>query len=100
VIARNLIVVGGSAGGVEALMSLVPQLPANLDAAVCIVVHFPPQSPSLLPQLLRRQSQMVVSTVTDGASLESGHIYVTPPDWHLLIEDHTCRLSHGPREHG
>ncbi len=99
-IAPNLIVIGGSAGGVEALMSLVPQLPENLDAAICIVVHFPPQSPSLLPQLLSRRSKMSVSAATDGAELESGHVYVAPPDWHLLIDGRVCRLSHGPREHG
>ncbi len=99
VIARNLIVIGGSAGGVEALMSLVPQLPENLEAAVCIVIHFPPQSPSLLPQLLTRRSELAVSAATDGVELESGHVYVAPPDWHLLIDGRVCRLSHGPREH-
>ena len=99
-IAPNLIVIGGSAGGVEALMGLVPQLPPDLDAAVCIVVHFPPQSPSVLPRLLRRRSTIAVDVATDGAPLESGHVYVAPPDWHLLIDGNECRLSHGPREHG
>ena len=80
-------------------MGLVPQLPHDLDAAVCIVVHFPPQSPSILPRLLRRHSNLAVDVATDGATLESGHVYVAPPDWHLLIQGHECRLSHGPREH-
>lgn len=98
--ARNLIVVGGSAGGVEALMKLAPHLSAELNAAICIVIHFPPQGPSLLPQLLRRRAAMVVELAMQDARLEAGHIYVAPPDWHLLIQGHTCALSHGPREHG
>ena len=98
--ARNLIVIGGSAGGVEALLGLVPQLPKDLDAAVCVVIHFPADSPSLLPQLLQRRTDLVVDQATQSASLEAGHIYVAPPDWHLLINDHACLLSHGPREHG
>jgi two-component system chemotaxis response regulator CheB len=96
----NLIVIGGSAGAIEALLELVPQFPAEIDAAICIVVHFPADSPSLLPQLLRRHTKLSVSPATEGAELKSGQIYIAPPDWHLLIEDHTCRLSHGPREHG
>ena len=98
--ARNLIVIGGSAGGVEALLTLAPQLPADIDAALCVVVHFPAESPSLLPQLLDRRTKLVVEQAVQGATLETGHIYVAPPDWHLLIDDHTCQLSHGPREHG
>ncbi len=99
-VARKLIVIGGSAGGVEALLSLVPQLPKTLDAAVCVVIHFPAESPSLLPKLLGRRTDMHVEQASQGSTLQSGTIYVAPPDWHLLIEGQTCHLSHGPREHG
>ncbi len=98
-IARHLIVIGGSAGGVEALLNLAPQLPGDLAAAVCVVIHFPPESPSLLPQLLQRKTALNVHLASNGMELEAGHAYVAPPDWHLLIDDHACLLSHGPREH-
>lgn len=95
---HDLIVVGASAGGVEALMKLVAPLPADFGAAVCIVLHMPPDSPSLLPRLLSRASALPAHHVLDGERLTPGQIYVAPPDYHLVVRPGHLDLSHGPRE--
>ena len=95
---RDIIVIGTSAGGVQALTTLVAGLPADLRAAVFIVLHIPSESPGLLPAILARESQLPVAHPVDGENITPGHIYVAPPDLHLLIERHHVRLVHGPKE--
>jgi|GraSoiStandDraft_4_1057263.scaffolds.fasta_scaffold83806_2 two-component system chemotaxis response regulator CheB len=88
-----LVVVGASAGGVDALTELVRGLPADLPAPVLIVLHVAPSSPSLLPRILNRSTEMAVAAALDGDALESGHVYVAPPDQHLVVEDGVIRLQ-------
>lgn len=95
---HDIIVVGASAGGVEALMTLVRDLPAELPAAVFIVLHIPAQSPSLLPSILNRAGSLIAAHPEDGANIEYGRIYVAPPDHHLLIEEGRVRVMRGPKE--
>ena len=95
---RDTIVVGTSAGGVQALTTLVAGLPANLPAAVFIVLHIPADSPGLLPALLARESKLPIAHAVDGENIRRGQIYVASPDLHLLIERHHVRLVHGPKE--
>ncbi len=95
---RDIIVIGASAGGVQALAELVAYLPARLPAAVFIVLHIPSNVPSLLPAILERESGLPVAAATDGEPIVKGRIYVAPPDHHLLIEDSRVRLVHGPKE--
>lgn len=95
---HDIIVVGASAGGVETLMKLVGQLPADLPAAVFIVLHIPPETPSLLPEILRRAGPLPASQPGDGEEIRNGHIYVASPDYHLLIERGRMRQVHGPKE--
>jgi two-component system chemotaxis response regulator CheB len=95
---HDLIVVGASAGGVEALSTLVAGLPADLAATVCIVLHIPPTATSLLPMILGRAGPLPVSAAQDGAPLRQGQVYVAPPDHHLLIESGYLRVVRGPRE--
>ena len=95
---RDTIVIGASAGGVQALLTLVADLPRNLPAAVFIVLHVSANAPSLLPSLLERQSKLKVAHAVDGEPIVRGHIYVAPPDQHLIIEDNKVRLVHGPKE--
>jgi two-component system chemotaxis response regulator CheB len=97
---RGLVVVGASAGGVQALRSLVEALPADLDAAVCVVLHIPRSGTSALPHILDRCGPLPAVHATEGAQLESGRIYVAPANVHLLLVDHRLRLSHGPAENG
>lgn len=95
---RDTIVIGASAGGVQALYKLVSALPPNLPAAVFIVLHIPSNAPSLLPEILARDSDLSVAHAIDGEEIQHGKVYVAPPDRHLLIEDSHVKLVHGPKE--
>ena len=94
---RDTIVIGASAGGVQALITLVAALPSNLPAAVFIVLHIPADSPSLLPDILARESPLPVGHAKNNERITPGRIYVAPPDQHLLIERNHIRLVHGPK---
>jgi two-component system chemotaxis response regulator CheB len=98
--ADRLIVVGGSAGAVEALRELARRLPADLPAAVCVVVHFPSSSSSYLPDILRRAGRLPARHAVSGEVLQPGVIYVAPPDHHLLVNGGRLLLSRGPRQNG
>ncbi len=91
---------GASAGGVEALTQLVAGLPADLPYAVLVVLHMPPQAPSVLAKIIDRHSSLPAVPAIDGAPLEAGRIYVGVPDRHLLVYDHRIVLSEGPTENG
>jgi two-component system, chemotaxis family, protein-glutamate methylesterase/glutaminase len=95
---RDLIVVGCSAGGVEALPKLLSPLPRNLPAAICIVQHLAPSENPYLVDILRRTSPLKVQWAEQGMPLERANVYVAPPDMHMLFMNEFLRLSHGPRE--
>lgn len=95
---RDVVVIGASAGGVEAVAALVEGLPAELAAALFVVVHFPPHSTSVLPRILSRRGTLPAVHAEDGAPVEPGRVYVAPPDRHLLLERGRMRLVRGPRE--
>jgi two-component system, chemotaxis family, protein-glutamate methylesterase/glutaminase len=98
---RDIIVVGASAGGVEALTALVRRLPANLPASVFVVQHVPSEHKSMLPRILGAVGKLPVSHPNDGEKFERQHIYVAPSDHHLLLEaGHNMRVVRGPRENG
>lgn len=88
----QLVVVGASAGGVEALSVLVGALPADLPAAVVVAQHLDPSHPSHLAEILSRRSVLPVRLVDDRAPLASGTIYVVPANRHVEITDHTVRV--------
>ena len=94
---QDIIVIGASAGGVEALTELLAGLPAGLPAAVFVTVHIPPYAVSSLPDILSRAGALPAAHAQDGEPLQNGRIYVAPPNHHLLLEDGTVRLSLGPR---
>jgi two-component system chemotaxis response regulator CheB len=85
---------------VEVLTQVVRDLPPDLPAAVCIVLHIAPGSPSLLAQILGRAGKLPCRPARDGDHLRDGVILVAPPDHHLVIEDSRVRLTVGPRENG
>jgi two-component system chemotaxis response regulator CheB len=93
-----LVVIGASAGGLETLRELVAGLPAEFPAPIAIVMHMAPESPGLLPEILSRAGRITATTARNGQRLQPGHIYVAPPDYHLLVEPGRLRLSKGPRE--
>jgi two-component system chemotaxis response regulator CheB len=95
---RDLVVIGASAGGVEALQQICAALPSDPDAAVLIVLHTSSSSANLLPRILRRAGCAYAGTPVDGEVLEKNKIYIAPPDRHMVVEDHSLRLIRGPRE--
>ncbi|HWE61871.1 MAG TPA: chemotaxis protein CheB [Chloroflexota bacterium] len=95
---HDIVVVGASAGGIEALIEMVSGLPADLPAAIFVVVHQPPSAPGRLPEILSRRGALPAVTARHGLPIEHGRIYVAPPDQHLLVRAGWVELSHGPRE--
>lgn len=96
----DIIVIGASAGGVEAVTAVARGLPPDLAAAVFVVVHFPPWSRSVLPRILDRAGPLPAAHARDGEAIQPGRIYVAPPGRHLLIHGGTVRFVAGPRENG
>jgi two-component system chemotaxis response regulator CheB len=80
------IVIGASAGGIEALSVLLPALPAALRAAVFIVLHLPRERPSLLVEIFERRCALPIREAEDKEPIEPGTVYFAPPDYHLLVE--------------
>ncbi len=97
---RDVIAVGASAGGVEALRALVAGLPPDYPGALLVVLHIPRDSPSALPAILTRAGALPAAAARDGEQIEGGRVYVAPPNHHLLVLDGRVRLSHGPSENG
>ncbi len=97
---RDVIVVGASAGGVEALTAMVGGLPADLGAAVLVVLHIPSGGSGALPAILRRAGSLPADTAVDGEDLRPGRIYVAPPDHHLMLLPERVVLSRGAPESG
>jgi two-component system, chemotaxis family, protein-glutamate methylesterase/glutaminase len=96
--ARGIVTIGASAGGIEALQRLMGALPADLPAAICLVVHIPATSRSLLAEIIARQTGLPVTTATGGELLADGHVYVAPPDRHLRVGGGRVELDRGPKE--
>ena len=95
---RDIIVIGASAGGVQALKSLLSYIPASLDAAVFVVLHTTPHQPGALPRVLSFTRGLPVANGEDGEPIRHGRVYLAPPDRHLLIEHGHIHLSAGPKE--
>jgi two-component system chemotaxis response regulator CheB len=95
---RDIIVIGASAGGFEALKKLVGGLPENLAASVFIVWHLPANAHGILPSVLEKESPLPAAHGVDGEEIKTGRIYVAPPDHHLLIEENRVRVTKGPKE--
>jgi len=95
---RELVVIGASAGGVEALREICAGFPADLDAAVLVVMHTSAHSGGLLANILNRAGPLTALNPVDGERIEKRKIYVAPPNQHMLIEDAHLRLIGGPRE--
>lgn len=95
---RNIVVIGASAGGFDAIKKLVALLPAQLDAAIFIVWHMSPDIYGILPQVLSRLNTVPAVAAKDGEPIVFNRIYVAQPDQHLLLEEGRVRLSRGPKE--
>jgi two-component system, chemotaxis family, protein-glutamate methylesterase/glutaminase len=94
---RDIIVIGASAGGTQALRQIVAGLPADMPAAILVVVHIGVRE-SQLPEILTAHGRLPAMHAVNGEPIEQGRIYVAPPDHHLLVVDNSIRLSRGPKE--
>ena len=99
VAAHDIIVIGASAGGVEAISVVVSLLPRNLRAAVLVVLHVS-RGRSMMPEILTRAGRLPAVHPDDGDGLQYGRIYVARPDYHLTVERGRVRVVQGPRVNG
>ncbi|QNA87752.1 chemotaxis protein CheB [Massilia sp. Dwa41.01b] len=95
---RNIVVIGASAGGVEALRTLFAGLPTDLSASFFVVLHLSPHSPSQLDRILQKTTSMHVAFARDRQPIVPNTVYIAPPDRHLMIEGDQVRVTRGPRE--
>jgi two-component system, chemotaxis family, protein-glutamate methylesterase/glutaminase len=97
---RDIVVVGGSAGGLEALLGVVGGIGAGAQLTLLVAIHRGPHTPGALPHILARAGATTVSYAGDGDAIRRGHIFVAPPDHHLLVSGEQLRVTRGPTEHG
>lgn len=97
---RDLVVIGTSAGGVEALAALAAGLAPDLPAAVLVVLHVAPFGTSRLPEILSRAGPLPAEAARDGAPLQRGRIAIAPPDHHLGVDGRRMRVWRGPASNG
>lgn len=96
--ARDIIVIGASAGGVEALRQLVAAFPPDWKAAIFIVLHLPPDAESYLPDILDRAGPLPARHPQNGSKVSPGTVYVAPPDHHMILLDDRISVVRGPRQ--
>jgi two-component system chemotaxis response regulator CheB len=94
------VVIGASAGGVEALSTMMAGLPADFPAAIVIALHLSPHGRNLLPDILNRRSAIKTTNAHHGEAIHCGRAYMCVPDHHLIIRHNHLALGHGPKENG
>src|SRR5690348_993054 len=95
---HDIVVIGASAGGGEALAQLVRDLPVDLPGALFIVLHVRTAGTRVLPAILQRAGTIPSAHAWCGEEIRHGRIYVAPPDFHMLVKPGYVRLVHGPTE--
>jgi two-component system, chemotaxis family, protein-glutamate methylesterase/glutaminase len=95
---RQLVVIGTSAGGIEALREVIGRLPATFPVAIVVVMHTAPQSPGVLHEILARSGPLAAINPRSRERLKPATVYVAPPDHHLLVEPGHLRVTRGPKE--
>lgn len=93
-----MIAIGASAGGVEALKEIVRGLPPDLPASILIVSHLSPHYPTYLPKILSNAGALPVTHPHNGEQIKSGHVYLAPPDHHMVVRHGRLYLRQGPKE--
>ncbi len=96
--ARNIVVIGGSAGALGPLIQIAGALPDDFPAALFAVLHTSPDAPGMIPMIVGRSSALAVRHAADGERFEPGCLYVAPPDRHLLLSEDRMEVMRGPRE--
>jgi two-component system chemotaxis response regulator CheB len=96
---RDVVVIGGSAGAVEALTHVLAQLPLDLGAAVAVVLHRHPDVTSNMARVFSRGSKLEVVEPEQGQPFDPGCVYLAPPDRHMVLCDDIVHLNRQPRQH-
>ena len=90
----DIVAIASSAGGVTALAEVLQKLPRDFDAIVVCVQHLDPRHRSLMPEVIGRRSKMPVKQAVEAMTLEPSHVYLAPPDRHMLVNgDATLSLT-------
>jgi two-component system chemotaxis response regulator CheB len=97
---RDVIAIGASAGGVEVLLEMVRELPADLPASVFVVIHMAPSHTSTLPELLSHHGPLPAKHPLHEERIVPGQIYIAPPDNHLIVRQGSMEVVRGPKENG
>jgi two-component system, chemotaxis family, protein-glutamate methylesterase/glutaminase len=97
---RDIVVIGASAGGVEAVTRLISLLPSDFSASIYVVIHIPASRPSSLPSILQKAGRLKARHPKPNEVPRNGIIYVGPPNFHLLLKNEGLVLGRGPRENG
>jgi two-component system, chemotaxis family, protein-glutamate methylesterase/glutaminase len=95
---NKIVVMGASAGGIEAIARILAEIPPNIAAAFFVVLHLNASVPSMLATVLGRRTRLNVVAAQEGMEIRCGTVYTASPDRHLLIEGGVTRLGRGPRE--
>jgi two-component system chemotaxis response regulator CheB len=95
---HRIVVIGASAGGFEAIKTIVSNLPPDFQPSIFIVWHMSPDVHGIMPQVLNKLNTIYAANALPGEVIKPNRIYVAPPDHHLLIEDGLLRVTHGPKE--
>jgi len=93
-----VVVVGASAGGIPVLKTLMSRLPPDFPASLCVVLHIAADMPSVLPEILGKAGPLPASHPQSRTVMRPGHIYVAPPDHHLLVDGECVEATKGPKE--
>jgi len=96
---KHIIVIGASAGGVNALKSVIDALPADFPAPIFITMHIQATLTSYLPEIITREGKLPALHPRDGEIIQASHIYIAPPDRHMTIENDHIRLTDDPKIH-
>ena len=81
----EVVAIVASAGGLKAISALLAALPRDFPAPILIVQHLSPRQPSLMAEILTRRTALSVTQAEDGEKLRPGHVYLAPPDKHLIV---------------
>jgi len=95
---RDIVVIGASAGGVSVLQEIVKGIPPRYPGSLFIVLHLDPRVKSHLPQILSQSGSLSASHPEDGEAIRPGHIYVAPPDLHMIVKSGSIHVVRGPKE--
>jgi two-component system chemotaxis response regulator CheB len=96
--ARDIIVIGGSAGAIRPLKTILRSLPGDLQVAVFVVIHMAPSTPRDIAVSMANVGPLPARLAVNGESIEYGRVYVAPPDHHVLIRQDSLSVVRGPYE--